>query len=318
MEADERAAACPVLLGHRRDRRRVENERVRLQLFELAVGGIDEERFREQRVPRALGDHTHGDPVRRVRAGERIDDVHVALAQTCGDLLPQPLEGALGDLRIHVTPPDPALGAGLTDDELVLRRAPRVGPRVDHEGTAFSESRLTPSERVRVELRGRGLPVDPPAYGDSVPREGAAVGNRRDHGSSFFVRSSSHKRPYGTPAARIESGNTSSRAASAAKRPPAAISSAYVPTSTMRPRSRTTIWSASRTVESRCAIAIVVRPWESRSSASWTSRSVCVSSEEVASSRTSTGGFRRIVRAIAIRCFSPPEKRYPRSPTIVS
>ena len=38
----------------------------------------------------------------------------------------------------------------------------------------------------------------------------------------------------------------------------------------------------------------------------------------MASSRTSTGGFRRIVRAIAIRCFSPPEKRYPRSPTIVS
>ena len=28
----------------------------------------------------------------------------------------------------------------------------------------------------------------------------------------------------------------------------------------MRPRSRTTIWSASRIVESRCAIAIVVRP----------------------------------------------------------
>ena len=38
----------------------------------------------------------------------------------------------------------------------------------------------------------------------------------------------------------------------------------------------------------------------------------------VASSRTSTGGLRRIVRAIAMRCFSPPEKRYPRSPTTVS
>ena len=29
----------------------------------------------------------------------------------------------------------------------------------------------------------------------------------------------------------------------------------------------------------------------------------------VASSRTSTGGLRRTVRAIAMRCFSPPEKR---------
>ena len=45
------------------------------------------------------------------------------------------------------------------------------------------------------------------------------------------------------------------------------------------------------------------------SSASCTGRSVCVSSAEVASSRTRTGGLRRIVRAIAIRCFSPPEKR---------
>ena len=39
------------------------------------------------------------------------------------------------------------------------------------------------------------------------------------------------------------------------------------------------------------------------------SRSVWVSSAEVASSRTRIGGFRRTVRAIAIRCFSPPEKR---------
>ena len=74
-------------------------------------------------------------------------------------------------------------------------------------------------------------------------------------------------------------------------------------------RSSTTIWSASRTVESRWAIAIVVRPSASRSSASCTRRSVCVSSAEVASSSTRIGGLRSIVRAIAIRCFSPPEKR---------
>ena len=37
-----------------------------------------------------------------------------------------------------------------------------------------------------------------------------------------------------------------------------------------------------------------------------------------ASSSTRIGGLRRIVRAIAMRCFSPPEKRYPRSPTTVS
>ena len=42
-----------------------------------------------------------------------------------------------------------------------------------------------------------------------------------------------------------------------------------------RPRSSTTIWSASRTVDSRCAITIVVRPSARRSSASCTARSVC-------------------------------------------
>src|SRR5256714_657743 len=77
----------------------------------------------------------------------------------------------------------------------------------------------------------------------------------------------------------------------------------------MLPWSSTMIWSASRTVESRCAIAIVVRPSESRSSASWTRRSVSVSSELVASSSTRIGGLRSIVRAIAMRCFSPPENR---------
>jgi ATP-binding cassette subfamily B protein len=66
---------------------------------------------------------------------------------------------------------------------------------------------------------------------------------------------------------------------------------------------------AARTVERRCAIAIVVRPSASLSSASCTSRSVSVSSELVASSSTRIAGLRRIVLAIAMRCFSPPENR---------
>jgi hypothetical protein len=45
---------------------------------------------------------------------------------------------------------------------------------------------------------------------------------------------------------------------------------------------------------------------------------VGLSSALVASSRISTGGFLRSVRAIATRCFSPPESFSPRSPTRVS
>jgi hypothetical protein len=75
------------------------------------------------------------------------------------------------------------------------------------------------------------------------------------------------------------------------------------------PWSSTTIWSAARTVDRRWAIAIVVRPSARSSSAACTARSVAVSSALVASSSTRIGGLRSTVRAIAIRCFSPPLKR---------
>ena len=64
---------------------------------------------------------------------------------------------------------------------------------------------------------------------------------------------------------------TSSRAPSrAAYRPPSATSSSCEPSSTTRPWSRTAIWSASRIVESRCAMVIVVRPRAAASRAAWT------------------------------------------------
>ena len=62
-------------------------------------------------------------------------------------------------------------------------------------------------------------------------------------------------------------------------------------------------------------MAIVVRPRIRLSSASWISRSVSVSTEEVASSRIRIVGSIRRARAIEIRCRSPPESDWPRSPT---
>mmetsp|Transcript_41344 Transcript_41344/g.80777 ORF Transcript_41344/g.80777 Transcript_41344/m.80777 type:complete len:80 (-) Transcript_41344:1502-1741(-) len=46
--------------------------------------------------------------------------------------------------------------------------------------------------------------------------------------------------------------------------------------------------------------------------------SVVVSSALVASSSSTSLGLFRIVRAMATRCFSPPERRKPLSPTLVS
>ena len=67
--------------------------------------------------------------------------------------------------------------------------------------------------------------------------------------------------------------------------------------------------SAPMTVESRWAIESVVRPRAAASSASCTTRSETVSSADVASSSSSTGGSFSSTRAIAMRCFSPPDSR---------
>ena len=60
---------------------------------------------------------------------------------------------------------------------------------------------------------------------------------------------------------------------------------------------------------------MVVRPSESRSKVSCNFASVTLSSAEVASSKISTGGFFKKIRAMEIRCFCPPESSVPRSPT---
>ena len=78
------------------------------------------------------------------------------------------------------------------------------------------------------------------------------------------------------------------------------------------------ISSASTTVDSRCAITSVVRSRATARSAAWMSCSVRVSSALVASSRIRMRGSFRMVRAIATRCFSPPDSFSPRSPTRVS
>jgi hypothetical protein len=60
---------------------------------------------------------------------------------------------------------------------------------------------------------------------------------------------------------------------------------------------------------------IVVRPFIILSRDFWTLASFYGSSAEVASSRSKILGFRRIVLAIAIRCFCPPDTCEPLAPT---
>ncbi len=82
---------------------------------------------------------------------------------------------------------------------------------------------------------------------------------------------------------------TAARTACAYKLPLRASRSSCRPTSTIRPRSMTRIASARRMVDSRCAMTNEVRFFIRLTSASCTSCSDSVSSDEVASSRISSG-----------------------------
>jgi hypothetical protein len=84
------------------------------------------------------------------------------------------------------------------------------------------------------------------------------------------------------------------------------------------PPSITRISCASTTVERRCAITSVVLPRAALCSSAWMARSLAESSALVASSKIRIGGFFSSVRAMATRCFSPPDSLRPRSPTMVA
>mmetsp|Transcript_67775 Transcript_67775/g.109175 ORF Transcript_67775/g.109175 Transcript_67775/m.109175 type:complete len:104 (-) Transcript_67775:294-605(-) len=96
------------------------------------------------------------------------------------------------------------------------------------------------------------------------------------------------------------------------------------PCSTRAPLSSTTMRSAFAKVDSRWAMTRVVRGavpdgWSLLCAMTW-SRAACtffslwLSSAAVASSSSRPRGLRRSARAMATRCFCPPESRLPREP----
>ena len=127
----------------------MQDERLGLVAGELVRVGVDEERLGEQRVPGARGDDADAQPVRGIGAGERVDDVEVALLEVGDDLVPQPVEVGFGQRLVDGAPPDPLLRAGLLDDELVPRRAARVVPGVDDERPALGQAAVA-SKRACV------------------------------------------------------------------------------------------------------------------------------------------------------------------------
>ena len=111
---------------------------------------------------------------------------------------------------------------------------------------------------------------------------------------------------------------TSRLRTSANRCPPAANNSAWGPSSTSRPCSSTITRSARAAVDSRWAIAIVVRPAASLSSARPMRTSVRASTDDVASSSTRTAGSTSDARTRATSCRSPADSCDPRAPTSVA
>ena len=82
--------------------------------------------------------------------------------------------------------------------------------------------------------------------------------------------------------------------------PFSSISCPWRPRCTMRPASKTSIWSAVATVFKRCAMEMTVLPAVSRDRAAMRSCSFSGSTELVASSRMTMGASLRIARAMEI------------------
>ena len=150
----------PSVVGVGLEPGRVQDERLRLELAQLLLARVDEHRPGEERVVRMVRDDTDGDPMPRIGARERVDDIEVAAAEVRDGLLAQPIEVLLGDLGVDVAPPDPVLRARLADDELVLRRAAGVLAGVHIERATLGDPPLSALDRVVVEERGRRVPMD--------------------------------------------------------------------------------------------------------------------------------------------------------------
>src|SRR5207237_2747595 len=151
------------------------DERLRLVLVELVLGRLDEERLREQRMPRAVGDDADAEAVGRVGACEGVDDVEVVVLEVGDELVAQATELRLLERLVDAPPPDPALRSGLADDELVLRRAAGVAAGVDDERPALGKPALAAEEGVRIEEGGGRLPVDAAGRVDAVLFEAVRV-----------------------------------------------------------------------------------------------------------------------------------------------
>ena len=282
----------------------------------------------ESKILDALNAGAHGYLLKHSDPDDVIEGVRVAYA---GDAPLDPRAGRVlieqrrrGRKQIDLTPREREVlglvGQGMANKQIARRLEITERTVKAHLTSVFQ--RIGVTDRVQAALWARQhLPRvsppsrlssrhDSPSRGAEAARVGLGTGGLRWPGSEKPAPRSGGFAPgrgggaWGTaqPADVASRWSPAWNRVSFAYRPPYEASWLCVPASTIRPCSSTKIRSASRTVDSRCAMTIFVRPGGRFASAATSSSSEPASRAEVGSSRMMIDASRRIARAIATRC----------------
>ena len=116
---------------------------------------LDEQRARKERVPRLLRHDAHAEAVRRISAGEALEDKElVLLVQVFGGDLLAERELIGRDGLVDLAPPDLVVDGGRVLEVLVLRAASREGAGLAHQGAVGGQRALAASDRFLDQFRG--------------------------------------------------------------------------------------------------------------------------------------------------------------------
>ncbi len=129
---DHGLGAGAVTLGRGLEARKVDDRELGRERRKLGRIRAAQHVANEQRVPGELGEHARREAVTAIGAGEQVLDVQFLVLGVGGEVGEQVVE-LLAAHALRVVPPDRALGLGVADDELVVRRAAGVLAGLGHE-----------------------------------------------------------------------------------------------------------------------------------------------------------------------------------------
>ena len=178
LEVDEDRRARPGALGGgiSLERRDVDDREARGEGPQVLGARAAEQVAGEDARPGGLGVDAQRPAVLRMSADEQVLAVQAALGEVGRQSRPQPVVVLLADGVVDVAPPDVRLARRLTDDELVLRRAPGMRAGAHDERALRRDQPLTLPDGCLVQ-RGRRQVRDDLAGANACAN--ACAGTRR-------------------------------------------------------------------------------------------------------------------------------------------